>query len=85
MTSEYKYLKPEQQKNVDRHIKEREKMMAEGAAGSGAAAQPLAAPGPVPEAPEGMGGEAPLPGSEAPLNDGSAPAEAPAAVPPPVA
>lgn len=92
MTSEYKYLQPEQQKLIDRHIKEREKMMAAGpggapaggGTGAGPGSAPLAAPGPVPGPPTGgMGGEAPLPGSQAPMQANAAPAAPMPAVAPP--
>lgn len=38
MTTEYKYLPPEQQALIDRHIKEREQLAAQGAAAAGGAA-----------------------------------------------
>jgi hypothetical protein len=61
MTTEYKYLPPEQQALIDRHIKEREQMAAAGAAAMGAA--PAGMPG------GGAAGPLPaVPGSAGPLD-----------------
>lgn len=60
MTTEYKYLPPEQQALIDRHIKEREQMAAAGMAGAGAPGMPAAGGGPAGPLPAVPGAAGPL-------------------------
>ena len=73
MTTEYKYLDPDNQALIDRHIKERETMAAAGAQPSAG----IGAPGP---AGSPQGAPPPLPGAQAPMEaQNAAPAIAPGA------